>query len=121
MNYSRNFGSGFPNELIPIGNKKDIDDSVSSLISQYYSYIDAGNTAAASALYNENRDLLEPYQIDMAYINRLEEEIWNTCIATLNKLTTVVSDTAPLSQTENSFWLQEYSAKNTSEAAKNTA
>lgn len=44
----------------------------------------------------------------MAYINRLEEEIWNTAVVTLNKLTTVVSDTVPLSQSENSFWLKEY-------------
>lgn len=108
MNYSRNFGSNFPEELIPVGTKKDIDDSISGLIAQYYSYIEARNITAANKLYIENKDLLEPYQIDMAYINRLEEEIWNTAVATLNKLTTVVSNTAPLSQTENSFWLQEY-------------
>lgn len=108
MNYARNFGSNFPDELIPIGTKRDVDDSVSGLIAQYYSYIDAGNITAANSLYNENKDLLEPYQIDMAYINRLEEEIWNTAVATLNKLTTIVSDTAPLSQSKNSFWLQEY-------------
>lgn len=108
MNYSRNFGSRFPDELLPVGTKKDIDDSVNRLIAQYYSYIDAGNITAANTLYNENKALLEPYQIDMAYVNRLEEEIWNTSIATLNKLTTIVSDTAPLSQSENSFWLQEY-------------
>lgn len=108
MNYTRNFGSNFPDELIPIGTKRDVDDSVSGLIAQYYSYIDAGNITAANTLYNENKDLLEPYQIDMAYINRLEEEIWNTAVATLNKLTTIVSDTAPLSQSKNSFWLQEY-------------
>lgn len=108
MNYTRNFGSNFPDELIPVGTKRDVDDSVSGLIAQYYSYIDAGNITAANSLYNENKDLLEPYQIDMAYINRLEEEIWNTAVATLNKLTTIVSDTAPLSQSKNSFWLQEY-------------
>lgn len=108
MNYSRNFGSNFPEELVPVAAKKDVDDSVSNLISQYYSYIDAGNITAASTLYTENKDLLEPYQINMAYINRLEEEIWNACVATLNKLTTIVSDTTPLSQSKNSFWLQEY-------------
>lgn len=108
INFSRSFGSNFPDELIPVGTKKDIDDTAASLITQYYSYIDAGNVTAANTLYNENKDILEPYQINMSYINRLEEEIWNTAIATLNKLTTIVSDTTPVSQTENAFWLQEY-------------
>lgn len=108
MNYSNIFGSRFPEELIPVGTKKDIDDTVTALISQYYNYIDAGNISVANALYEENKVTLEPYIIDMAYINFLEESIWNTAVATLNKLTTIISDTMPASQSENSFWLQEY-------------
>lgn len=108
MEYSRTFGSMFPEQLIPKGTKKDIDDSVKGLISQYYSYIDAWNVTGACALYKENKELLEPYMIDMAYINRLEEEIWNVSVSTLGKLTTIISDKEPPSQSEHSFWLKEY-------------
>lgn len=108
MKYSRQFGSRFPEEFIPVGAKKDVDDSVKDLISQYYSYIDAGNLTAAHLLYQENQTALKPYMIDMSYINRLEEEIYNAHIATLNKITSIVSDTMPLSQSDNSFWLQKY-------------
>lgn len=108
MKYSRQFGSRFPEKFIPVGAKRDVDDSVKDLISQYYSYIDAGNLTAARLLYQENQTALEPYMIDMSYINRLEEEIYNAHIATLNKLTSIVSDTMPLSQSDNSFWLKKY-------------
>lgn len=108
MKYSRQFGSRFPEKSISVGVKRDVDDSVKDLISQYYSYIDAGNLDAAYLLYQENKTALEPYMIDMSYINRLEEEIYNAHIATLNKITTIVSDAMPLSQSDNSFWLQKY-------------
>ena len=85
MEYSHNFGSNFPDSLIPIGTKKDIDDSVKDLITQYYSYIENGKVTDAKSLYDQNKTLLEPYIIDMEYINRLEEEIWNTHVATLKK------------------------------------
>lgn len=32
MEYSHNFGSNFPNEIIPVGTKKDIDDTIKELI-----------------------------------------------------------------------------------------
>ena len=108
MEYSHNFGSNFPDSLIPIGTKKDIDDSVKDLITQYYSYIENGKVTDAKSLYDQNKTLLEPYIIDMEYINRLEEEIWNTHVATLKKLTTIISSKPPALQSENCFWLQEY-------------
>ena len=108
MEYSRNFGSNFPDSLISVGTKKDIDDSVKDLIAQYYNYIENGNIAGAKSLYDENKALLEPYMINMEYINRLEEEIWNAHVSTLNKLTTIISSKPPALQSENCFWLQEY-------------
>lgn len=111
MNYSRTFGSNFPDELIPVGAKKDIDDSVMSLISQYYSYMTAGNFNAANTLYENNKEILEPYEITMQYINYLAEEIYNTGVMIINKLWTVTTDSEesePIEQLEGSHWLVEY-------------
>lgn len=108
MDYSNKFGSNFPNEVIPVGTKKDIDDSVKSLISQYYSLIDSNNLDEASTLYNNNKAILEPYIVNSDYFNRLEEEIYNVGIAALNNITTIISDTEPLTQSVNSHWLKEW-------------
>lgn len=108
MEYSHNFGSNFPSELIPVGDKKDIDDTVKSLINQYNSYISAGNLTSANALYESNKNTLEPYMINMKYINRLEEEIYNTALSALNQIKSVISSTEPASQSTDSFWYQDY-------------
>ena len=91
MEYSHNFGSNFPNETIPVGTKKDIDDTVKELINQYYLCVESGDLASANQLYEENKDTLESYQINMEYINKLEEEIYNTGIFALNSIKSIVS------------------------------
>ncbi|MBQ7781110.1 MAG: hypothetical protein IJ405_03710 [Lachnospiraceae bacterium] len=108
MNYSHNFGSNFPKSPIAAGTKKDIDDSVKDLILQYYALQEIGNTAAAAALYQENKETLEPYILDSAYFNLLEEELYNVGLTALTTLTTIVSDTEPVAQTTNSHWLKEW-------------
>lgn len=108
MEYSHNFGSNFPSELIPVGDKKDIDDSVKDLISQYYSYISTGDLNLANELYENNKSALEPYAIKMKDINRLEEDIYNTGLLVLNQIKNIISDTEPANQSENSFWYQDY-------------
>ena len=108
MEYSHNFGSNFPSELIPVGDKKDIDDAVKSLINQYNSYISAGDLTSANALYESNKNTLEPYMINMKYINRLEEEIYNTALSALNQIKSVISSTEPANQSTDSFWYQDY-------------
>jgi hypothetical protein len=108
MDYSRIFGSNFPDELIPYGTKKDIDTYSKSLITQYYSFVESGDISGANALYASNKDLLEPYMIDMAYINRLEEEIYNLGLAVLKSTGTVIDTTEPLDQSSGSFWYKEY-------------
>ncbi|MGN0432809.1 MAG: hypothetical protein ACI4EQ_10690 [Lachnospiraceae bacterium] len=108
MNYSHNFGSNFPESTIAVGTKKDIDDSVKDLIMQYYKLQEAGNTAAAAALYAENKETLEPYMLDSAYFNLLEEEVYNAGLTALTALTTIVSDTEPVAQSSNSHWLKEW-------------
>lgn len=108
MDYSRNFGSNFPNTLIPVGSKLDVDNTIVNLIKQYYAFIDSGNTSSANALFNENKAILEPYIINMEYINRLEEEIFNTGLSVLKKITNVVSADEPLDQAVDGWWYQEY-------------
>ena len=108
MEYSHNFGSNFPSELIPVGDKKDIDDAVKSLIIEYNSYISAGDLTSANELYNNNKIILEPYSINMKLINRLEEEIYNTSLYALNQVKNIISDTEPASQSLNSHWLKEF-------------
>ncbi len=108
MEYSHNFGSNFPSELIPVGDKKDIDDTVKDLIIQYDSYISAGNLDSANELYENNKDILDSYAIKMKDINRLEEEIYNTALLALNQIKNVVSETEPISQSVDSYWYQDY-------------
>lgn len=108
MNYSHNFGSNFPESAIAAGTKKDIDDSVKDLILQYYELQEAGNTASAATLYQENKEILAPYMVDSAYFNLLEEELYNAGLTALTALTTIVSDTEPAAQTTNSHWLKEW-------------
>lgn len=108
MEYSRNFGSNFPGSFIPLGTKKDIDDTVKDLITQYYSYIDSGNITDANMLYENNKEVLEDYKIDMAYVNRLEEEIYNVGLNILKCTKNIISDVEPIEQSNDGFWYQEY-------------
>ena len=108
MEYSHNFGSNFPSELMPVGTKKDIDDNVKDLINQYYSYISVGDLSSANSLYESNKDTLEPYMINMEYINKLEEEIYNAGFTVLNSVKSIINSTEPASQSVNSFWYKDY-------------
>lgn len=106
--YSHIFGSNFPNEIIAVGTKKDVDNTVKSLVSQYYSFMDGGFVDAAKDLYEANKNILKDYIIDMAYINRLEEEIYNTGLKAINSSSAIISDTEPTLQMVDGIWLQEY-------------
>ena len=109
MGYSRTFGSNFPGECIPLGTHKDVDNTVVNLVNQYNSYIQAGNMPAASNYYAKNKAKLEPYMINTSYINRLEEEIYNTGLYALSSSSSITSDTEPeVEQNVNSYWLQDY-------------
>lgn len=108
MNYSYIFGSNYPTELIPVGTKKDIDDNVKDLILQYYALIDSGDTDNANALYENNKNILEPYLIDMTYVNRLEEEIYNIGLTVLKQTTNMISAAEPIAQDADGYWYQDY-------------
>ena len=108
MNYSREFGSQFPSSLIGVGTKKDIDNSVKDLINQYNAYCDAGDLSSAFNIYEQNKSVLKDYMIDMAYINKLEEEIYNVGLFGLNQTSVIYSDIEPETQAENGRWIMEY-------------
>lgn len=109
MNYSRNFGSSFPQEVIAPGNHRDVDAAVSSLVTQYNQYMQNGDVAAAGKLYHDNKDLLSLYRIDTSYINLLEEELYNTGVFALLSQETIVSETQPgENQDIGGYWLQDY-------------
>lgn len=108
MDYSHKFGSQFPDELIEVGTRKDIDDSVINLITQYYAYIEAKDLDSATNLYNENRDVLEPYSATMEYFNGLEEHIFNTGLLALKKATMYFGSIEPVDQPVDGFWYQDY-------------
>ena len=108
MNYSREFGSQFPSSLIGVGTKKDIDNSVKDLINQYNAFCDAGDLSSAFNIYEQNKSVLKDYMIDMAYINKLEEEIYNVGLFGLNQTSVIYSDIEPETQAENGRWIMEY-------------
>lgn len=108
MEYLYNFGSTFPKELISVGDKKDIDDSVKDLILQYYNYISNGDLTSANNLYENNKNTLDSYSINMKFINRLEEDIYNIGLSALNQIRNIISDSEPISQSVDSYWYQDY-------------
>lgn len=113
MGYSRNFGSNFPSESIPLGTHKDVDNTVVGLINQYNTYVQNGDMVVAGKFYEQNKTQLEPYMLDMAYINRLEEEIYNTGIYAMEQNvengTPIISKNEPTTeQGVNAFWFQDY-------------
>lgn len=110
MNYSRIFGSTFPNNVISLSNYKDVgdaDESTQALIKQFQIFMDNGNIASASALLEANYDILKPYYVGMDTLNKIEEELYNAELFSLGTQNTIVSDTEPIvDQALNSSWLK---------------
>lgn len=108
MGYSRTFGSRFPGTCIEVGTHRDVDDSVAAIIRQYNACISSGNMDDAALLYEQNEALLRPYIIDMAYVNRLEEEIYNTGLYAMYTASSVISEQQPAEQNTGGYWLSDY-------------
>ena len=108
MNYSRNFGSLFPEKTIDLGSHKDVDDTVIKIINQYNVCVQANDMETAATIFNNNKELLEPYIINMSYINRLEEEIYNTGIYAMVTNGSVISSTEPsVEQNVGDYWFSD--------------
>lgn len=106
INYNHNFGSTFPTSAPTFVQKKDIDDSVKSMVETYYSYIDNEDISGAYQYYESNKNILEPYIINSAFINRLSEEVYNMGVYSLHYAPTIVSNEEPESQLQNGSWFQ---------------
>lgn len=108
MDYSRLFGSKFPEEPIQLEIKKDVDDNVISIINDYYSFIEQGQTDKAYDLYDKNRELLDKYSIKADDINRIKEEIYNIGVKVLTGMQTAINPTEPTNQIDGQFWYKIY-------------
>lgn len=108
MEYTNNFGSQFPNKVIEISERKDIDETAKPYIINIQDYVNAGNLSAAAKVLNDNYELLEPYSIYAGLINLIQEEIRNQGIYAISNLgsATVVSDTMPTTQVAG-YWLKD--------------
>lgn len=109
MGYSRFFGSQFPEESLVIQEKKDVDDSIVTIVNQIQNYINEGSIESANNLLEENKDLLAPSIINSAFINLLQEEIYNVGILALSKQSNMISNEMPTTQeVAGSYWILDY-------------
>lgn len=72
--------SQYPDELIPLTNYQNVDDSIGGLVNQINALRNQGNYAAATELINQYASQLKKYNLDMATINAIVEEVRNTQI-----------------------------------------
>ena len=105
-NYNHNFGSTFPTSAPTFVQKKDIDDSVKSMIETYYGYINREDITGAYQYYEANKTTLESYIIDSNFINKLSEEVYNMGLYSLHYAPTIISNTEPESQLQYGSWFK---------------
>lgn len=108
MEYSRNFGSQYPEVQMTVSEKKDIDNNVVAIVNQVETYVRNNDLAHAAELLESNADLLEPYNINSAFFNLIQEEIYNIGLLAISKQNSMVSSTQPTTQTvAGSYWLKD--------------
>ena len=110
-NYSRVFGSQFPEKEMELTKYKDIGEApsaVQNLARQYYEHMEAKDYASASILLNNNWNGLRQYYFGTQMLNKLEEELYNAQLFALNNNTVIISSTEPdVSESINSTpWLR---------------
>lgn len=81
--------SQFPDQLIEVRTMKDIDDTVSPIINQYMTAVNAGKYDEAAKVLLDNMIDIKDYFVDADFINALIEHIRNTQIVALQKAQTV--------------------------------
>ena len=97
-NYSRIFGSQFPEHEMELIEYKDIGEApaaIQLLARQYYSFMEAGNYTSAYNILKENKNDLIQYYIGMDLLNKLEEEIYNTQIFASKNNTVIIGTDVP--------------------------
>jgi len=108
--YSKEGGSRFPDSIMELGNYKDIDESVSDLITKIYQAQENDDYETAKKLITEHESLLKPYMINSELLNRLSEELYNTQIYAFTNLQQIfVSDEEPfVKMRKQDFWEQDW-------------
>ena len=98
--------------MFTLSNYKDVDDTVASIITEYYSLRDAGAYDEASALLEANKTTLKPYLITANAFNKIELGIYDLAKRHFYSQKIIISHTEPNAAEnemyENSEWLQEY-------------
>ena len=96
--YSRVFGSQFPETVMELTEYKDIGEApadVQILAQEYYALVEAKNFINASALLEENWSKLGQYYCGMEMLNKLEEELYNTQLFAQKNNTVIMGTDEP--------------------------
>lgn len=109
--YSRVFGSQFPKTVMTLVEYKDIGEATLEeqvLIQEFYSYMDKKNFENASALLEDNWDILEKFYFGMEMLNKLEEELYNTQVYAQKKTSVIVGTSQPnaTEYADGTVWLE---------------
>lgn len=106
INYSRESGSLFPDQVINIPDFKDVDDSIKDIIMQYYQLL-SDNDFNSARMFLRSYPELDNYIVNAKKLNLLFEELQNIAIfAKLQKLS-VISQDEPLGQYDiGTAWYQ---------------
>ena len=71
---------------------KDIDDSVASIIYQYYQFLNANDYKNAALVLKENAEALKPYRIDANGLNKIEQGIMDLWQIASSSQTVVITE-----------------------------
>lgn len=77
MEYTRNFGSQFPDNILELRTFLDVDASILQLVNQIKQYQLEGDFFRSQALIDANKEKLDKYMCTSEYINLLDEETRN--------------------------------------------
>lgn len=110
MEYSNQYGSSMPSSVMNLIVKKDIDDSVMSYINTYNNYLKINDVTNAKKFFDEHRTTLSPYIINAEYLNQLQEEVYNSYVASQRNYCIVdIYEPRSDDQDINGIWYQEFS------------
>lgn len=107
MEYTRNFGSQFPDKVMNLRTFKDVDATALSLVNQIKKLQNAGDFKNASLLIEQNKEFLDNYILSAEYLNFLDEETRNIEIfAKGNSQSTYYQDIVPSNiSSKNDVWI----------------
>ena len=97
-NYSKIFGSQYPDAVMELTEYKDIGEAsadVQFLARRYYTLMEQNDFAGASAFLKENWGELGKYYCGMEMLNKLEEELYNVQIYALKQNSVYMSKDVP--------------------------